>query len=194
MKSVSKFSVSAMAAAIAFCMNTTSFAEVSAYGMMPSNITALGAILTGAAGFTGTGTVRYISNSSNNSGSLQAKITLPVTASSTAYNTAAAATYALTISNGATVMASCTLSVSDINFVYSSSTTTTPPALTSSSAEYGLSVSQTGGTTATVTSSIGSCSQVSALASGYTISVASTAAGSTPILTGTLAAPSFGGF
>ena len=206
MNILSKISLSALTSAILLCMNTPSFAdggraheaEGSHYGYgQPTTVTNLSATLTpgstAPSGYTGTGRIifTYNSTNTNGAGSLHASILLPVDGSIIKdSNGAASSISTLTTTSGT----ACTLSISDINFIYPSSTTTTAAATSiTENAEYKLSVSVTGAATSApaLTASIGSCSSVTVPKAGDIVSVAvpvaSSTTGATITLTGTFA-------
>ena len=185
MKKASKSKLALLASSILLCMNTSAFADRNegnhgAHGTS-STVTNLGATLVGAAGFTGTGSIRYTSGTTG--GNLHASIHLPVDGTSILdSNTAAASVYTLTVTSGASTVATCSLVISDIDFTYSS--TSAAPAEV---AEFVSSVSETG---TVYTASIGNCgastTTLPVLAATDVVSISLN--GAAPILTGTLAA------
>lgn len=155
------------------------------YGI-PATITNLSATLTGESGFTGTGTIRYFYNTSNNNSNLQANIFLPVDGTTIKdSNTAVSNIYTLTINTSPATI--CSLVINDIDVNYNNATT---PTTQTETAQYQTSVSEVG---AAVTAFIGSCSTLGTLAASNTVSVSLSGA-SAPILTGTLAATVGHGF
>lgn len=185
MQITSKIILSTLASAILLCFNASVLADRNGghngiHGT-PSPVTNLGATLVGASGFTGTGSIRYSSNTSG--GSLNASIHLPVDGVTILdSNTATGNVYTLTVSSGASTIASCSLVISDIDFTYNTTLATHIEV-----AEYAASVSERG---TTYTASIGNCgastTTLPVLAATDTVSISLN--GATPILTGTLAA------
>lgn len=188
-------SFSAIAAIILLSTNGLAFAEGSSHhhdhnkgqNQQGSSFTAisLSTNLTGVSGFPGTGTMHYVAGV--NGSTLQAKIQLPIDGTTILDpNTAAMESYALTVSNGSTIVALCTLNINTIDFT--NNTSATPNVV----ANYQASVFENG---ATLTTNIGTCTDgtgttttLPALTSGNTVSVALIAATPTsPVLTGTLA-------
>lgn len=187
MKISSKTGLSVLASAVLLLINSSAFADRNegnhgthgTYGI-PSTVTNLGATLVGATGFTGTGSIRY--TSSTNGGSLHASIHLPVDGITILdSNSAVGNTYTLTVSSGATTVATCSLVISDVDFSYS--TTSAKP---TEVAEFVTSVSESG---TTYTASVGNCGtstiSLPVLAASDTVSISLN--GATPILSGTLA-------
>ncbi len=182
MKFTSKIFLPVLASALLVGMSTSAFADGDHHNGNANSgvtVTRLGATLAGATGFTGTGSFEYFD--STNGGSLQASIHLPVDGVTILdSNTAVKNVYTLTVSNGASVVASYNLIISDIDFAYSSATV-----VLSESAEYVVSASQSG-TTYTVTQGSGTSTVLPVLAAGDTVSIS--LGGAAPILSGTLAA------
>ncbi|MGD0960921.1 MAG: hypothetical protein ABSB19_14040 [Methylomonas sp.] len=181
MKFTSKVFLPVLASALLLGMNATVLAEGNhGYSNVAGvTVTRLGATLTGAAGFTGAGSFEY--SDSTNGGRLQAAISLPIDGVTILdSNTAVNNVYTLTISNGASVVATYNLAINDIDFAYSTATT-----LSGESAEYAVSASQVG-TTYTVTLGSGTSTALPVLAAGDTVSIS--LGGAAPILSGVLAA------
>ena len=182
MKFSSKICFPILASAMLFGMNAPVFAEGNHHNgaSVPAvTVTRLGATLVGATGFTGTGSFQY--SDSTNGGSLQASIHLPVDGATILDSNAAVSNlYTLTVSAGASVVATYNLAISDIDFAYNSATT-----VSGESAEYAVSASQSG-TLYTVTLGSGTSTALPVLAAGDTVSISLN--GAAPILTGTLAA------
>jgi hypothetical protein len=195
MKRFSKTGLTLFISATLLCVNTAAFADrnslssgwnflgnanSSGFSTQTSS-THLSASLTGVTGFPGAGTLFYATTSRG--GSLEAHLHLPVDGATILdSNTAATSTYTLTVSNGASVVATCTLNITDIDFTYTNGATTPTEV-----AEYQVGVAEVG---ATVTTRIGSCgASFPVLVAGDTISVSSNGgASTTPVLTGVLAA------
>jgi len=195
MKFTTKTCLPVLVSAILFCLNAPASAEGNRYneggyfsGNHPINGLGLGtpasttntnlSATLSATGSTGTGLVRYSSNS--NGGSLQAHVHLPVDGTTILdSNTAVKNAYTLTISNGASVVATYTLAISELDFTYN--TATSAP---NEFAEYVLAAAESG-TTYTVNLGSSTSTTLPALAANDTVTIS---LNGTTVLSGTLAA------